>query len=184
MEVAAVPLFLGEDEPGAAPEPSRRPRLRAVDGGEEGTGTKSLPSVLVVEDDPAMRLLCEFNLQLAGFRVASASTGREGVVRAHAEPFDLLLLDVMLPDLGGFEIAQELRAHDDTRGVPIVFVSARTSAADLARGRAAGAIDYVTKPFDPVRLAERLREDLEELERGGDADRVWELRFGPAPGES
>jgi DNA-binding response OmpR family regulator len=182
--VAPIPLFLGEDEPGAAPRRMGRPRLRAVGGGKEGPRTAPLPSVLVVEDDPAMRLLCEFNLKLAGFRVTSAGTGREGVVKARAQRFDLLLLDVMLPDLGGFEMAQELRAHEDTREVPIVFVSARTSAADLARGRAAGAVDYVTKPFDPVRLAERLREDLDELERGGDADSVWELRFGPPDDES
>ena len=133
--------------------------------------------MLVVEDDPAMRMLCEFNLKAAGFRVVTASTGREGIDRARAERFDLILLDVMLPDLGGFEIAERLRAGEETRRVPYVFLSARASRTDLARGRAAGAIDYVTKPFDPVGLAARLREDIEELGRGG-ADSVWELRFG------
>jgi DNA-binding response OmpR family regulator len=87
------------------------------------------------------------------------------------------LLDVMLPDLGGFEVAEALRADEATRDVPLVFVSARTSPTDLARGRAVGAIDYVTKPFDPVGLADRLREDLEELGRAG-AESVRELRFG------
>ena len=77
----------------------------------------------------------------------------------------------MLPDLGGFEVAEQLE------GVPVVFISARTSDADLLRGRAAGAIDYVTKPFDPVSLPARLQEDLAEFGRGG-ADSVWKLRFG------
>jgi DNA-binding response OmpR family regulator len=171
--VAAVPLFLGEDEPAGTPERRDPPRLSVVPGGRAGKGAGGEPSVLLVEDDPAMRLLCTFNLEAAGFRVVAASTGREGLERARAQRFDLLLLDVMLPDLGGFEIAAELRGD-----APVVFLSARTSAADLARGRAVGAIDYVTKPFDPVQLATRLREDLDELGRGG-ADHVWELRFGP-----
>ena len=132
--------------------------------------------MLIVEDDPSMRLLCSFNLEAAGFRVTTAETGRQGVEIAAAEQFDIVLLDVMLPDLGGFEVADQL--HD----VPVVFISARTSDADLLRGRAAGAIDYVTKPFDPVSLPARLREDLEEFGRGG-AERVWTLRFGEPPDE-
>lgn len=175
MGVAAVPVFLGEDEPTGNPERHVAPRLSVVPGGRAGKGVRREPSVLLVEDDASMRLVCTFNLEAAGFRVVAAATGREGLERARSERFDLLLLDVMLPDLGGFEIAGELRGD-----APVVFLSARTSAADLARGRAAGAIDYVTKPFDPVQLATRLREDLDELGRGG-ADHVWELRFGPPP---
>jgi two-component system phosphate regulon response regulator PhoB len=154
------------------------PRLSIVGSERAGQGATEAKSVLVVEDDPAMQLLCEFNLQASGFRVVTASRGHDALDRAKAERFDLILLDVMLPDLGGFEVAEELRANYTTRDVPLVFVSARTSPSDLARGRAAGAIDYVMKPFDPVELGARLREDLDELGRGG-ADSVWELRFGP-----
>jgi DNA-binding response OmpR family regulator len=183
MGVAAAPLFLGEDEPGGPPERPGPPRLSVVGGGKAGKGAGEPPSVLLVEDDAAMRLLCTFNLEVAGFRVETASTGREGLEVAKSKRFDLLLLDVMLPDLGGFEIAEELRSQRTTRRVPIVYLSARTSAEDLARGHASGAIDYVTKPFDPVQLAARLREDLEELERAG-PNGVWQLRFGPSsPGK-
>jgi len=182
VSLAAAPLFLGEDAPGGAPERGAPPRLSVVAGGRAARGAATAPSVLLVEDDEAMRFLCTFNLEAAGFRVAGAETGRAGLERAQVERFDLILLDVMLPDVGGFVIAEQLHSQDSTRGVPIVFVSARTSAADLARGRAVGAIDYVTKPFDPVELASRLREDLEELGRGG-ADRVWELRFGGSSNE-
>ena len=177
MGGAALPLFLGESRPGRAPQRSDPPRLSLVPDARQREGVTPGPSVLLVEDDPSMRLLCSFNLELAGFTVTTASTGHEGVELGHAERFDLLLLDVMLPDLGGFEVAAQLRADAAARDVPIVFLSARTSSTDLARGRAAGAIDYVTKPFDPVELATRLREDLDELARG-DAERVWELRFG------
>jgi DNA-binding response OmpR family regulator len=129
-------------------------------------------SALVVEDDPSMRLLVTVNLELAGFRVVAAATGAEGLELAEREEPDVVLLDVMLPDLGGFEVAQQLPE------VPIVFMSALTSESDIERGRDMGAIDYVTKPFDPIALAARLREDLEELGRGG-SERVRALRFGP-----
>lgn len=118
-----------------------------------------------------MQLLVAYNLEASGFRVVTARTGHEGIESAAAEKPDLVLLDVMLPDLGGFEVAEQLRA------VPIVFMSARASETDLERGQAVGAIDYVTKPFDPVGLADRLREDLEELKRGG-AEQVWRMRHG------
>jgi two-component system alkaline phosphatase synthesis response regulator PhoP len=149
----------------------------SVVGGTEhgGTGLRVL-RVLLVEDDASMAMLCRFNLELSGFHVVTAETGAEGLAKASSERFDLVLLDVMLPDLGGLEVADRLRDG----GAPIVFMSARDSEDDLERGRSAGAIDYVAKPFDPVELPARLRGDLEELERSG-VEGVWRLRFGPKP---
>lgn len=121
-----------------------------------------------------MAMLCRFNLELSGFEVVTAETGLDGVQKATSERFDLVLLDVMLPDLGGLEVAERLRGC----GTPIVFMSARDADDDVERGRRAGAIDYVAKPFDPVELPARLRGDLDELERTG-VDGVWRLRFGP-----
>ena len=123
-----------------------------------------------------MRLVCTVNLEAAGFDVAAATTGSEGVELAASHHPDLVLLDVMLPDLGGFEVAERLG------DVPIVFLSARASMEDLERGRLVGAIDYVTKPFDPISLPIRLREDLELLRDGG-AEQVWRSRFGSWPAE-
>jgi CheY-like chemotaxis protein len=171
---AAAPVFLGEDnqdEGSGAYEPKPARHLSAV-GGEPGDAADQTLLVLLVEDDRAMRILVTYNLESAGFRVVAATTGQEGVELAARVKPDVVLLDVMLPDLGGFEVAQQLRA------VPIVFVSARATEDDLERGRAVGAIDYVTKPFDPVTLPDRLREDLDELKRGGGAERVWRMRFG------
>lgn len=167
-----APLFAGEDREDDGPGEPAPPRHLSVVGAKAGAARDRPLSVLLVEDDPAMRLVCTYNLEASGFRVISASSGRQGVELAEAEKPDLVLLDVMLPDLGGFEVAQRLRA------VPIVFLSARASEADLERGRLAGAIDYVTKPFDPVGLPDRLREDLDELRKGGGAERVWTMRFG------
>ena len=150
-------------------------RLSAVDDTFESRWEERAISVLVVEDDPAMRLLVQFNLEAAGFRVTVAETGTEGLEAAAVEKPDLVLLDVMLPDVGGFDVAERLR------GVPIVFMSARAAATDFTRGREVGAIDYISKPFDPVALPARLREDLIELEKSGSASQVWALRFGPSP---
>jgi two-component system phosphate regulon response regulator PhoB len=175
----AAPVFL-EDERGESPGGGLRcvppPTLVGGGGGRLVVGVAGPLSVLVVEDDPAMRVICAYNLEADGFRVATAETGREGLEAALAETFDLVLLDVMLPDLGGFEVAAELE------DVPVVFCSARTTSEDLELGRVAGAIDYVTKPFDPVELPKRLREDLAEFRRAG-AEGVWELRFGPSDGK-
>jgi CheY-like chemotaxis protein len=174
----AAPAFLGdgegsEAERSTAPQAGSGRHLAAV-GTRPGEADGRRLTVLVVEDDPSMQLLCSYNLEAAGFRVVTAATGHEGVKLASEQKPDLVLLDVMLPDLGGFEVAERLQ------GVPIVFLSARASESDIQRGRTVGAIDYVTKPFDPVTLPARLRDDLDELRRGGGgAERVWTARFGP-----
>ncbi len=162
----------GEDEGSgvSGPEPARRLTAVPVETPDKES-TRAL-AVLVVEDDPSMRVLVSTTLELAGFRVKAAATGEQGLEMVASMKPDVVLLDVMLPDLGGFEVAEQLR------GVPIVFLSARSSESDLARGREVGAIDYVPKPFDPIELPDRLREDLEELDRGG-VEGVWALRFGP-----
>lgn len=175
----AAPEFLGSDDPNASAGDGATPDQRHL--APVGTETPEehwkhrIISVVVVEDDPAMRLLVRFNLEGEGFRVVLAETGAEGLEAVATEQPDLVLLDVMLPDVGGFEVAKRLT------GVPVVFMSARASSGDFARGREAGAIDYVAKPFDPVTLPMRLREDLIELDRSGSAAHVWALRFGTTP---
>ncbi|MGH3051269.1 MAG: response regulator transcription factor [Gaiellaceae bacterium] len=178
MSAVAVALVSGQCSDGPA-EPRAADRVRLsiageAEGGGEGAGALR---VLLVEDDASMRLLCRVNLEIAGFTVEQAATGEEAVARAAAGTFDVVLLDVMLPDFSGIDVAERLRASPGWRGTPIVFASARGSETDIERGRVAGAIDYVVKPFDPVALPQRLRDDLEELGRTG-ADGVWRLRFG------
>ena len=169
----ALPLVLVDEEHGGgtgAPTPKPGRHLEAVGGRPEDVGEHTIV-VLLVEDDAAMRMLVGYNLEAAGFRVVVATTGREALDLAASEQPDLVLLDVMLPDVGGFEVAEQLGE------LPVVFLSARTMPGDFERGRELGAIDYVAKPFDPVGLPARLREDLEELRHTG-AGGVWKLRFG------
>ena len=174
----AAPVVLEFDGPsessGRGPAAGGR-HLAPVGDTLEGRWVDRVISVVVVEDDPAMRLLVRFNLEAAGFRVTLAETGTDGLEAVAAEEPDLVLLDVMLPDMGGFDVARRLS------DVPIVFMSAKASSADFTHGRDVGAIDYVSKPFDPVTLPDRLREDLIELDRGGSAAHVWTLRFGRTP---
>jgi DNA-binding response OmpR family regulator len=122
--------------------------------------------VLVVDDEPSMRTLCCVNLELAGFEVSEAADGSAALALARDQDFDLILLDVMLPDIGGLEVAERLAAQTETREVPVAFMSARTAGEDLRRGYERGAVDYITKPFDPLELAGRVREIVGRVERG------------------
>ena len=110
--------------------------------------------VLLVEDDPSIREVAAIGLKGAGFRVTTSGDGRDGLLRARRDPFDVVLLDVMLPSLDGFEVCREIRK--DSR-VPIVMLTARTDTVDVVVGLESGADDYVTKPFEMAELIARVR---------------------------
>ncbi len=110
--------------------------------------------VLVVEDDPTLRLGLTKTLRSAGFQVEVAKTGTEGVTRARNERFDLVLLDVMLPEKNGFEVCEELREHSGE--LPIILLTAKGEEEDKVRGLRLGADDYVTKPFGVGELLARV----------------------------
>ncbi|MFI6540332.1 response regulator transcription factor [Nonomuraea sp. NPDC050547] len=117
--------------------------------------------LLVVDDEATVRELLAATLRFAGFRVSSAATGAEAVAAARAEPPDLVLLDVMLPDMDGFEVVGRLREQLRPEGgggpVPVLFLTARDRQADKVTGLSLGADDYVTKPFDLQELIARIR---------------------------
>ncbi|HEY7206826.1 MAG TPA: response regulator [Gaiellaceae bacterium] len=122
--------------------------------------------LLVVDDEASIRLLCSVNLGLAGFEVTEAEDATRALELTQASDFDLALLDVMLPDLGGLELARRLASRELTKPLPVAFLSARAGRDDLRAGYEAGAVDYITKPFDPVTLADRVTEILERVARG------------------
>jgi two-component system, OmpR family, response regulator len=115
--------------------------------------------LLVVDDEATVRELLSATLRFAGFRVVSAGTAAEALAAATAEPPDLVLLDVMLPDMDGFEVVRRLR-EQRTQGrngpVPVLFLTARDRQADKVTGLSLGADDYVTKPFDLEELIARI----------------------------
>ena len=122
--------------------------------------------VLVIDDEAAIRLLCRVNLEAEQMQVDEAADGRAGVEQARSVPPDVILLDVMMPGLDGWQVAEELVGDERTKDIPIVFLTARAELRDRARGIDLGGVDYVTKPFNPVELAPLVRDLLARVERG------------------
>ncbi len=122
--------------------------------------------VLVIDDEAPIRLLCRVNLEAEGMSVLEASDGPSGLAKAGSEQPDVILLDVMMPGLDGWGVAEALLENEQTVGIPIIFLTARAEFRDRARGLDIGGVDYITKPFNPVELAPLVRALLERLERG------------------
>jgi len=137
-----------------------------------------MPKILVVDDEPDAVELVEFNLKGAGFAVATAADGAAALKKARAFEPDLILLDVMLPELDGLEVCKLLRRDPATAGVPIIMLTAKAAEIDRVLGLELGADDYVTKPFSPRELVLRvkglLRRGQPEPEKG-DQFRAGEL---------
>jgi two-component system, OmpR family, phosphate regulon response regulator PhoB len=115
------------------------------------------PLVLVVEDEPAQREVLAYNLEAEGFRVTSADSGDEALLLVAEERPDLIVLDWMLPGVSGIEICRRLKSRAETRGVPVIMLSARSEEVDRVRGLETGADDYVVKPYSIVELMARVR---------------------------
>ncbi|MFO1363071.1 MAG: sigma-54 dependent transcriptional regulator [Burkholderiales bacterium] len=116
--------------------------------------------ILVVDDTPAIVKLLVDLLSVNGFDVVAASSGTEGLERAAADAPDLVLLDVMMPDLDGFAVCERLKAHAATRDVPVIFITALNEALDKVRAFSTGGVDYLTKPFEPRELLARVSTHL------------------------
>ena len=110
--------------------------------------------VLVVDDDPVILELIRLNLELEGHEVTVAEDGVMALQRARDAHPDVLVLDVMLPEIDGFEVCRRLQQDPTTATIPVVLLSARALASDVETGWEAGAVEYVTKPFDPLDLVE------------------------------
>ena len=122
--------------------------------------------VLVIDDEAPIRLLCRVNLEAEGMEVLEAADGPAGLEAARGERPDVVLLDVMMPGLDGWRVAEELLLDPATERIPIIFLTARAEFRDRARGLDIGGVDYVTKPFNPLDLAPLVRQLLERIEKG------------------
>jgi DNA-binding response OmpR family regulator len=122
--------------------------------------------VLVIDDEAPIRLLCRVNLEAEGMEVVEAADGPAGIEKAKGENPDVVLLDVMMPGLDGWRVAEQLLQNEHTRSIPIIFLTARAEFRDRAKGLDIGGVDYITKPFNPLELAPLVRSLLDRIERG------------------
>ena len=132
------------------------------------TDTGRNPRVLVVDDEPNIRDLVQVALKFHGCSVTTAATGKDALRQADADRPDLIVLDVMLPDMDGFEVCRRLRARGNE--VPVIFLTARDTSSDTVTGLAIGGDDYVTKPFSVEALVARVRAVLRRASRAGHGD--------------
>ena len=143
-------------------------------------GDDSTTRVLVIDDEAPIRLLCRVNLEAEGMQVLEAADGPSGLDQARAHTPDVVLLDVMMPGLDGWRVAEHLLEDDRTNGIPIIFLTARAEFRDRARGLDIGGVDYVTKPFNPIELAPLVEDLVARVARGERDDlrreKIAELR--------
>ncbi|MDJ0976088.1 MAG: response regulator [Planctomycetota bacterium] len=129
-------------------------------------------TVLVIEDEADLREVLAYNLKREGYRVVTSHTGTDGLQRCRDEKPTMVLLDLMLPDLDGVEICQQIRHDPAVKSTPIIMVTAKGDESDVVLGLGVGADDYVTKPFSPKELIARvkavLRRRLADTEDEGD----------------
>ena len=118
------------------------------------------PCVLVVEDEPAQREVLSYNFEAEGFRVMQAGNGEEALMLVEEAAPDVIVLDWMLPNVSGIEVCRRLKMRPETRGVPIIMLSARSEEVDRVRGLETGADDYIIKPYSLVELVARVRTQL------------------------
>jgi len=120
---------------------------------------------MAVDDDPVIRGLLEVNLEMEGHDVVTAVDGQDALDKVRLDAPDLILLDVMMPNVNGWQVAEQLKADPAFRHIPVVFLSARAMEADVRKGTDLGVDSYVTKPFDPIDLMELVNRLLESTRR-------------------
>jgi two-component system phosphate regulon response regulator PhoB len=116
-----------------------------------------MATVLLAEDDADIRFLVTFRLEQAGHQVTGFENGMQALAAARKHPPDLAVLDILMPGMSGLDVCRELRRDPATAAVPVIILTARAEKADIAAGFAAGAADYIIKPFSPRDLAMRVK---------------------------
>jgi DNA-binding response OmpR family regulator len=118
------------------------------------------PHILIVDDEPNIVMSLEFLMRKNGYQVGIARNGTEALAAIDHIPYDLILLDIMMPDVDGLEVCRQLRQRPDRRATKVIFLSAKSREADVQKGYAAGADLYIPKPFSTRQLMEKVRELL------------------------
>ena len=123
-----------------------------------------MAKILVVEDEPSLQKLLEYQLKRIGHEIVVVADGKQALASVKSDRPDLVLLDVMLPVMGGFQVLQQLQEDKDTSNIPVIMLSAKGQQHDIAAGIEKGVFDYITKPFNIPNLAERIDKALASIE--------------------
>ena len=114
--------------------------------------------ILVIDDEPDIRELAQMSLEMvSGWQVLTAESGNQGIAKAKQENPDAILLDAMMPDVDGYEVLRHIRANSRTADLPVIFLTAKSTPADIEKGVALGANHYITKPFSGLDLIRKVR---------------------------
>jgi len=135
---------------------------------------RSRRKVLVVDDHADIRLMCRVNLQLEGYEVIEAADGQEGLDQIRSERPDVVLLDIMMPGIDGWQVLETVKGDPTLAGIPIVVLTARVQRDDEIRGWSAGASEYLPKPFNPATLTQVVNRTVRGEDDGGRRQRALE----------
>ena len=121
----------------------------------------SAPHILIVDDSESSQLLIKKYLSHENYKLVVAQTGKQALSKSKSNYFDLILMDIELPDIKGFEVCRQLKENSYTKDIPVIFVTIRSDTKSLAKGFEAGGIDYIHKPFSEEELRMRVRTHLD-----------------------
>jgi len=134
--------------------------------------------VLIIEDDADLQQLLSYHFQQGGFRVETSGNGAEGLKKAREKKPDLIILDIMLPGMDGFEVCRTLKGDSDTKAVPVIILTAKGEEIDKVVGFELGADDYLTKPFSPRELLLRAKAVLRRTQKSESEEEGKQIKFG------
>ncbi len=131
--------------------------------------------IMAVDDERHIVRLIQVNLERAGYQVVTAFDGPEALKKVESDRPDLIVLDVMMPKMDGFEVLKRLQANPETREIPIIMLTAKAQDADVFRGWASGVSAYLTKPFNPLELITFVKRILSGYDDYEEGEKVWEV---------
>ena len=131
--------------------------------------------IMAVDDERHIVRLIQVNLERAGFQVITAFDGPEALKKVENERPDLIVLDVMMPKMDGFEVLKRLQANPETREIPVIMLTAKAQDADVFRGWSSGVSAYLTKPFNPLELITFVKRIMSGFDQYDDGEKVWEV---------
>ena len=131
--------------------------------------------IMAVDDERHIVRLIQVNLERAGFQVITAFDGPEALKKVENDRPDLIVLDVMMPKMDGFEVLKRLQANPETREIPVIMLTAKAQDADVFRGWSSGVSAYLTKPFNPLELITFVKRIMSGFDQYDDGEKVWEV---------